>query len=228
MKLMLGAHCLNNRLHYISMVSFKIVGVHARNSMIYEMKKKLPNCEVIYDERIGGGYAFPILKKTWAAHYDPNETHRVVLNDDLELCDGFTDICQQIALMHPDKIVCLFSTNYNDPKYDEALNSLTTPYIYHDHALFGCAIMMPKAIANECMEYTQKYHPDVKFESHAFLEFARKKGIHIITTIPCLVQHIGDVSLIEKSLPIRQSTRYIEQPNVNWLNTDIAHIQFNI
>lgn len=81
------------------MVGIKIVGVHERDHMIDEMNRQLqlPAGDIIYDERQGGGYAFPMLKKAWLDPYADEETHRVVLNDDLELCNNFREICEQIA-----------------------------------------------------------------------------------------------------------------------------------
>lgn len=44
------------------MVGIKIVGVHERDHMIDSMNRQLqlPAGDIIYDERPGGGYAFPI------------------------------------------------------------------------------------------------------------------------------------------------------------------------
>lgn len=92
------------------MISIKIVGVREREYMIDEMNRQLqlPAGDIIYDERPGGGYAFPILKKAWLDPFAEGETHRVVLNDDLELCDDFINICNQIAKAQPNSIVSFF------------------------------------------------------------------------------------------------------------------------
>lgn len=92
------------------MISIKIVGVREREYMIDEMNRQLqlPAGDIIYDERPGGGYAFPILKKAWLDPYVEEETHRVVLNDDLELCDDFINICNQIAKGTTEFRLCLF------------------------------------------------------------------------------------------------------------------------
>lgn len=209
------------------MVGIKIVGVREREYMIDEMNRQLqlPAGDIIYDERPGGGYAFPILKKAWLDPYAEEETHRVVLNDDLELCDNFREICEQIAKAQPNSIVSFFSTYFNSSYCDQEIQKLQTPYVRHDVGIFGCAIMMPKDVAIECMEYTNNYYQDIKFESRAFTQFARERGIPIITTLPGLVQHIGDDSLVDQSLPIRRTTRFEKYPDADWNTKEVIELK---
>lgn len=209
------------------MVGIKIVGVHERDHMIDSMNRQLqlPAGDIIYDERPGGGYAFPILKKAWLDPYAEEETHRVVLNDDLELCDDFINICNQIAKAQQNSIVSFFSTYFNSSYCDQEIQKLQTPYVRHDVGIFGCAIMMPKNVAIECMEFTSMNYPDIKFESRAFTEFARERGIPIITTLPGLVQHIGDESLVDQSLPIRRTTRFEKYPEADWNTKEVIELK---
>lgn len=209
------------------MVGIKIVGVHERDHMIDEMNRQLqlPAGDIIYDERPGGGYAFQILKKAWLDPFAEGETHRVVLNDDLELCDDFINICNQIAKAQPNSIVSFFSTYFNSSYCDQEIQKLQTPYVRHDVGIFGCAIMMPKNVAIECMEFTSMNYPDIKFESRAFTEFARERGIPIITTLPGLVQHIGDESLVDQSLPIRRTTRFKKYPDADWNTKEVIELK---
>ena len=209
------------------MISIKIVGVREREYMIDEMNRQLqlPAGDIIYDERPGGGYAFPILKKAWLDPFAEGETHRIVLNDDLELCDDFINICNQIAKAQPNSIVSFFSTYFNSSYCDQEIQKLQTPYVRHDVGIFGCAIMMPKNVAIECMEFTSMNYPDIKFESRAFTEFARERGIHIITTLPGLVQHIGDESLVDQSLPIRRTTRFKKYPEADWNTKEVIELK---
>lgn len=209
------------------MISIKIVGVREREYMIDEMNRQLqlPAGDIIYDERPGGGYAFPILKKAWLDPFAEGETHRVVLNDDLELCDDFINICNQIAKAQPNSIVSFFSTYFNSSYCDQEIQKLQTPYVRHDVGIFGCAIMMPKNVAIECMEYTNNYYPDIKFESRAFTQFARERGIPIITTLPGLVQHIGDESLVDQSLPIRRTMRFEKHPEADWSAKEVIELK---
>lgn len=209
------------------MISIKIVGVREREYMIDEMNRQLQLSagDIIYDERPGGGYAFPMLKKAWLDPYAEEETHRVVLNDDLELCDDFINICNQIAKAQPNSIVSFFSTYFNSSYCDQEIQKLQTPYVRHDVGIFGCAIMMPKNVAIECMEFTSMNYPDIKFESRAFTEFARERGIPIITTLPGLVQHIGDESLVDQSLPIRRTTRFKKYPEADWNTKEVIELK---
>ena len=209
------------------MVGIKIVGVHERDAMITAMNNelRLPDADIVYDTREGGGYAFPILKQAWLAPYAEGETHRVVLNDDLEVCEGFHEICEQIAAAHPYCIVSFFSTYYNSSYCDEEIAALQTPYVTHDRGIFGCAIMMPKDVAIECMSYTDEHYPGIKFESHAFHQFALERGIPVISTLPCLVQHLGDDSLVDKHLPIRRTERFVKHPEADWSCSDVETIK---
>ena len=75
------------------------------------------------------------------------------------------------------------------------------------------------------MEYTEQNYPGIKWETYAFHQYALEKGIPVISTIPCLVQHLGDDSLVDEHLPIRRTTRFVKQPEADWSSTDVETIK---
>ena len=85
--------------------------------------------------------------------------------------------------------------------------------------------MMPKDVAIECMGYTDEHYPGIKRETYAFHQYGLEKGIPVISTIPCWVQHLSDDSLVDEHLPIRRTERFVKQPAANWSSSDVETIR---
>ena len=171
------------------MISIKIVGVHKPRSYdrcdesaaagFRQMISFMTKGQVV-------DYAFPVLKKAWLDPYAEEETHRVVLNDDLKLCDNFREICEQIAKAQPNSIVSFFSTYFNSSYCDQEMQKLQTPYVRHDVGIFGCAIMMPKDVAIECMEFTSMNIIRISnLRAGLLLNLPKKEVYPLLRTLPC-------------------------------------------
>lgn len=206
------------------MIGIRVTAVEARRSMAEHLQEKLnlPDSHIIYDDRPGGGNAMYTVKKAWRDPLEEGETHRVVLNEDVEVCNGFRSICEQIAIAQPDCCMVLFTTALNGHSYDAFIRDLKTPYVDHGVGLFGCAIMLPVKYIEECFSWIESNcDPDI-WDNAGILSWLRHKGLPIRTTMPLLVQHIGDDSLVDPSLPVRRSERFAMDPKADWTCTEVA------
>lgn len=196
-------------------IDVHIYGVHVRDSMIHNTKCKLglPDDYVHYDDRPNGGFMIYTAKKAWLAPIDDGVTHRVALADDVEVCCGFMDICKQIAETHPRHIISFFP--YEFMSRNPEIERLDTPY-FKAHILSGCGIMMPVEYIKPCFDFIREKFNDECPDDFAIQTWAQDAGIPILTTVPALLQHIGDESIANKGCFIRRTVYYDEYPEANW------------
>ena len=206
-------------------IDVQIYGMHVRDDMIANIvdKLELSYDNVHYDDRPNGGPMLYTCKKAWLAPIPNDVTHRVALADDVEVCDGFWDICEQIANTHPDSIISLFPADFIRKTFE--IENMDTPYI-EAKKLAGCAIIMPVKYIKPCFEYIKTVLNDECDDEIGISSFAINNGVRIITTIPATVQHISNYSLMQQC-PFECRTVYYEQnPVANWGNKKVIKYSF--
>lgn len=159
-------------------------------------KLSLQEDVVIWDDRENGGDAMYTAKKAWTSPVPNGCTHRLVLQDDIEICDNFIDIVEQISKKNTSQIVSLFHCE----KYEDDIRYIIT------RRLWGCAIMMPVSFIPLCWEYIE-HIPEkpwcgdnaetiMRHDNDCIALWSIDNSIPVINTVPSLVQHIGDNSLV--------------------------------
>lgn len=206
------------------MLTIKMTAVEQRREMVEALKKDLglKDDDIIWDDRPGGGNAMYTVKKAWLSPLKEGETHRLVMSEDLEVCENFKEICEQMIAAHPGSCFTLFTTALNSRCYDEYLSSLTTPYIDHRIGIFGCAILLPVQYIQECFDWIEaNCSPDI-WDNIGIRRWLEHKGLEILTTVPCLIQHIGDESVVDPTFPVRRSDRFVEKAAADWSSKAVA------
>lgn len=206
------------------MIDIQVYGMHIRDDMITRLTSKLelPNENVHYDDRPNGGLMIYTAKKAWLAPVSDGVTHRVALADDVDVCNDFKNICEQIAAAHPDNIISLFP--YEFMYYNPDLEALDTPYL-KTMSLFGAAIIMPVKYIEPCFEHINRCYNDNCADDDGIMSYARENGIDVLTTIPATVQHIGDVSLITPNAKIRRTVYFNPNAEADWTNKKVMEYQ---
>lgn len=197
------------------MFDMHIYGTPSRDNFIIPLSSALdiPPQNIHYDDRPNGGPILYMSKKAWLADIPPDITHRIVFQDDVEVCHNFVDIALQIAANHPKDIISFFPFNFqrSNPK----IEGLDTPYFIA--ATLSCpAVMMPVEYIEPCFHYIDTRFGENVDDDWAIQEWARHAGVRILTTIPAIVQHIGDVSVANKMAPVRRTVYYDSNPQANW------------
>lgn len=182
---------------------------------------ELTDTDIVYDESEETGNPYKSVKQTWLLPHEDGVTHRVVLNDDVQVCSGFKQIIEQMTQSHSDCVFSLFTMSFDSESYDDFISGLESPYINHNWGLWGYAIMMPIGIVEDCFNYIDTVFGKDAIESYGNLSFLRQREIPILSTIPVTVQHIGGDSLFDPSLPVRQTTRFEENPVANWSSNKV-------
>ena len=205
------------------MVDIKIVASHQREEMVENLREALglTDQDIFYDERTETGNPYLAVKQTWLLPHEEGVTHRVVLNDDVQVCNGFKQIIEQMTQSHPDCAFSLFTMAFDGESYSDFISGLDSPYIRHDWSMWGCAILLPIGIVEECFNYIDTVFGNDALESFGILSFLRHKQIPVLSTIPVTIQHIGDESLFDPNLPVRRTTRFEENPTADWTSTKV-------
>lgn len=197
------------------MFDIKIYGVLQRRNNIEKVARQLDltDADIFYDDRPNGGSALYTAKKAFTAPRPLGLTHRIVLQDDVQICNSFRDICETIIATHPDKIFALFPLDWD---IDRALSfsaqyNVVTPYI-RAASVTGCGFIFPI----ECIQPYLDWVPDNAIEDVALFTWAQQNKYMIVNTIPSLIQHIGDESVLVKRAPIRRTKYFQENPVANW------------
>lgn len=204
------------------MIDIHIYGIHSRDSMIKVMTAKLdilPSA-IHYDDRPNGGSILYTAQKAWLADIPDDVTHRIVFQDDVETCDNFKAVVTQIAETHPKDIIGFFPFNFQDRI--SQIEGQDTPY-FLANPLSACGIMMPVEYIQPCFNYISEHFGEDVDDDYAIQEWARHAGVRVLTTIPALIQHIGDESIANKGAGIRRTVYYQKNPQANWSSKKVLH-----
>lgn len=200
-----------------------IFGVHSRESMILATAQKLslPEEYIHYDDRPNGGSVMYTANKAWLSSIPDGITHRVVLNDDIEVCNGFTEICTKMINAHPDDVITLFPYQFMHRQL--GLEKLLTPYVV-SNTLSGCGIIMPVKYIVPCFKWIDDHYSNPQEDDYHIQLWATANNIRMLTTIPATLQHIGDDSIFNPQAPIRRTDYYEQNPVADWESPMVAVI----
>lgn len=200
----------------------KLYGVEERMPMINNVANKLDLAvdDIFLDDRPMGGDAFYTSKKALQAEPKYEITHRIILQDDIEVCNNFKQIAAEIITAHPDKIIALFPWDFYLKIVTDKNQELAkqTPYIANSKHITGCGFILPYEYIKQYISYAEAHKNDKDFyEDRAWFNWANENNITILNTIPALIQHLGDDSLVFKDKTfIRRTKFYQENPKANW------------
>ena len=171
-------------------VDVKIMAVKPRRGMVLKMCEQLGLSEaecVVYDDRPQGGGPQYTRKKCWFEPIPEGVTHRLVLQDDVELCDNFIETMNRIVNTHPDFIFTLYCPRV---KWEHALPN--SPYVViKGRNAWGPGIMMPVYMIKPLYEFMDReLCPDFPRDDGIYSWYAEVEKIHIATTIPSTIQHL--------------------------------------
>lgn len=171
-------------------VDVKIMAVKPRREMVLKMCEQLGLSEektVIYDDRPNGGGTLYTCRKCWESPIPEGVTHRLVLQDDVLLCDDFLEIMNKIANVHPEMIFTLFCPRV---RFEDALPD--SPYvIIKGWNTWGPGNMMPVSYIKPMFEFVDaELGSDFPFDDGIYSWWAKREKVYIATTIPSTVQHL--------------------------------------
>ena len=168
----------------------------------------LPDNSIFIDYNHAG--CVPTSKNAWSK--DTDKPFIMVMSDDVELCNGFISYCKRIVNAHPDKIISLFPIQFTRPVPGSRLPKIS-PYIL-TNKISGCGIIMRTEWVKPCIN---SWPPDAKDDDSSIHVWAVKNRIEVLTTLPSLIQHIGDVSTIDTNRHLGKTPYFSKNPNnMDW------------
>lgn len=193
-----------------NLFDIRIMAHPSRRENVLRMLSKLDMDEdiVSWDDRPNGGDAIYTAEKAWLSPAEPGITHRVVLQDDIELCDKFLCAVGKIIRDLPDACVSLYNGLPADLRADK-----TNPYIQVNEVC-GPGIILPMKYVQDCWAWIarQPDGPDRWHDDRMILRYCQHRGVPIYSTVPLTIQHIGDTEykslLPAKYLQTRTSPLY--------------------
>lgn len=202
-------------------VKFQIIGVHERDDMIEDMLKVLGKDKsiVYYDENRNKNCLARILCVLNKYAYSNEYTHICLLQDDLELCEGFVDIVEMMCETHTNAIINPYNSrlSWKDKVED-------SPYVrINGCGVYGQCIIMPVKYIQDFLMWVRECCPlDYPHDDVAVGEYAKRRGIPVLATIPCILQHIAPTSSVLKyNNPNKISKVYLgrlEPMFENWMS----------
>lgn len=213
-------------------LDIKIMAVHQREQMANDIcnRLSLDKSNIIYDERPHGGSVKDAARFVWRQPIKNDESHRLVLQDDVWPCNNFIANCKQIIANYPDAIIGLFPnadlslTPSLREKTARFIKSKTSPY-WHVRFITGAGIIMPSKYIDDCWSWIDSNRPDEVDDDRAITDYAKAHKIELLTTIPVLIQHIGDISVVNANRSVRRTQFFEDDPSPNWDDRTINKIE---
>ena len=81
--------------------------------------------------------------------------------------------------------------------------------------------MMPVKYLEDCFTYTMDVFNDECSDEEGIKRWADTHGVQVLTTVPAIVQHIGDYSLLRKKNVVVRTEYFEENPKADWSNKNI-------
>lgn len=197
----------------------KIMAVKPRRPYVLKMLEKLGLSEedtVIYDDRPNGGGTLYTCRKCWEAEIPDGITHRVVLQDDLLLCNDFVNIINRIVNAQPEFIFSLFCSRL---KPEHAIEG--SPYIIiKGRNAWGQGMLMPVKYVKPMFEFADReLGKDFPYDDGIYAWWATEEGMQIMSTIPSTIQHL---------CPTESTLGYNNSKKVSkvWIGEDLSKINW--
>ena len=201
-------------------IDVKIMATPKRTKYLENMLKKLNMSEdiIIFDDRKDGGGALYNARRCWNYPVKEGVTHRLVLQDDLLLCEDFIQTLTKAIENFPYAMWSLYSSRVTF----EDVEDKTTPYLQKKGCGFhGQAICMPISYIKPCFDYIDNTFPkDYPHDDCAIGSFAKHYDMQVMTTVPSLVQHIA---------PNDSALGYNNKNKISkvWQGENVSHINWD-
>jgi hypothetical protein len=116
-------------------------------------------------------------------------THRLVLQDDIEIADGLKNFVNYLVNLHPEAIWSLLM--FSKRKYDIPKGSI----VKVKERIYGQAVLIPRCLIKPIQSAYFKTTNTYKHDDAFYASFAKYNKIDGYTTYPNVVEHLGAGSM---------------------------------
>lgn len=187
-------------------MKYIIMTCEGRQWMVDELLKSVPNALISFDTFIDSGINDTAYQNFLQALQMIAEGPAVLMEDDIELVDGFQDKIEAVIKDKPNDLIQFFSMRKKDltegSRYDYGRNFLMNQCVYY-----------PKGMASELLEYAKEFNtirqekgsPNDTCVSY----FLKDKKLKYWISIPNLVNHrVGKSAIDSRRSSKRQSLTF--------------------
>lgn len=140
--------------------------------------------DVFLDDRPNGGDALYTARKTWNLPFAEDITHRCVLQDDVQICEGFYEAIQKLVNLYPDAVISLYSSRRDVMKCKNIVVEIVRG------GSTAQALICPIGFAEKAFKWALSICDFYPHDDAAICEYARTHGVKILLTRVSLVQHL--------------------------------------
>ena len=218
-------------------LDIKIYGIEERQDNIFKNKMllNLSDCDIFISEqstrtKIEDKWPYSACKKAFTQPIPAGVTHRLVLQDDVELCNDFLYYANKIINAHPDAIFFLTSVDTKEGNFYKK-NSIS-PYRRLAPYITGCSILIPVKYIDDLFESLDKEYPQIKIgrphEDAAIITYARRHKIPLLTTVPALTQHLGKSSSLCCTVTYAKAYYFSGHETYDWDSKVVGDYDINM
>jgi len=133
-------------------------------------------------------------RRAWGA-CDPTATHHLVLQDDIEVCEGFAERLVRALAAKPEQALCLFTEQGSYTSYAVRMAALASRSLAPvlDHYVPTVALAMPAGVARS---FAQDDDESAVQDDVALLTLLDRLGVRANILVPNLVEHTGEASFV--------------------------------
>ena len=216
------------------MIDVKIMAVIARQvyaEYVLEQVKENPTAKICYDSQgyKGGGNPWYNAKRIWMMEPAEGCTHKLVLQDDIDLVYEFLYYVNKCLKFRPDAVWSFYTGNEAEKFIPD---DTTTPFV----RMRGCrmcapAILMPNKYISRIVKDTDTiFGTDYKHDDDRICWWCMMNGVDVFTVIPALIHHRKIQSTLNGHNRIRQSKFWvgkdISKLNIDWGTNTFAESKF--
>lgn len=170
-----------------------------RSRAAYHLAASLPGLapQVVLDpEENGPPATLRTARAAWSA-MPPNATHHLVLQDDAQPVAGLTDTLHEVLVAHTDLPIALFC------EWGSGTGSMARWAAMGGFGLAECVdsfiptvgLVLPAETASALVEAIDAFDPSEP-DDEMIARFLESRGQSAFVTVPNLVEHDGDISLV--------------------------------
>lgn len=152
-------------------------------------------------------------RRAW--EYPTDATHRIVLQDDLGICQDFLAAAERIAAVHPAAPVSFYA---NRQAVDDA-RAAGVHWALISAGCWGQALMLPAALGRDFTVWADRVlAADLKTYDGRMAMFLLARKMPVWCTVPSLVEHLGAADSLIGFSNKRRVARWWIGPGVSALN----------
>jgi len=157
---------------------------------------------------------WPTARRAWMA---ASGTHHMVVQDDVQLCEGFLELATAAIEARPDAAISFFGFA---GKAIRAARDAGLSWVGIEGHATGAAVCLPSAWVGEWLRWCRDHvAEDYRHDDTRLQVWLAATGRTMWFTVPCLAEHLGDKTSISGNRPplARVAAVYNQQPGtIDW------------